>query len=198
MNMYLHDEAERKAKKELAKINIPAPDNLGDILSGALENLLSSSSQQSAMASAHADSQIPSKGELLAGLASQFLQPIRKQTKVHSKMTGNTQRQESQTGKTTLEESIRLTNARKQNSNKRDLLASLASQLLKPKCQHGKQNQESTDSTQRQESQYSKPTHEHGRQLANAVHAFLDPNSGGSNEEELKQLGRSYWQGKPK
>ena len=200
MNMYLRDEAERKAKKELAKINIPAPDNLGDILSGALENLLSSSSQQSAMASAHADSQIPSKGELLAGLASQFLQPTRKQTKVHSKMTGNTQRQESQSGKTTLEESIRLTNARKQNSNtcKRDLLASLASQLLQTKCQHGKQSQESTDSTQRQESQYSEPTHEHGRQLANAVHAFLDPNSGGSNEEELKQLGRSYWQGKPK
>ena len=197
MNMYLHDEAERKAKKELAKINIPAPENLGDILSGVLGNLMGSSSQQSAMASGHADKQSSSTGDLLADLASQLLQPNRKQTKGHPKTTDNTQKQESQTDKIAQEQSKDMADAGRQSSNAGDMLAGLASKLLQPSSQQRRQHQESADSTQRQESEYSEPTLEHGRQLANAVHAFFDPSSRGSNDEELKQLGLSYWLGKP-
>ena len=197
MNMYLHDEAERKAKKELAKINIPAPENLGDILSGVLGNLLGSSSQQSAMASGHADKQSSSTGDLLADLASQLLPPNRKQTKDHPKTTDNTQKQESQTDKIAQEQSKHMTDAGRQNSNAGDLLKGLAGQLLQPSRQQRRQHQESADIPRRHESEYSEPTLEHGRQLASAVHAFFDPSSRGSNDEELKQLGLSYWLGKP-
>ena len=144
MNLYLQDEAERKAKEELKKLNMPAAENLGGIISGFLGSLASSSAQQTSSASQNVGRQSSNPGDSLVGLASQLLQ-------------GN----------------------------------------LQPSREQGNSN----DTTRRQDTRLTERPRDHGRQLADAVNAFFDDSARGNRrlsvEGELKQLGLSYFLGKP-
>lgn len=106
MEIYLRFEGERKAKEELEKLNIPAPENLGSVISGLIGGLRGSSSQQGS-----STSQTPSRnsGDLLLNMAGNLLQANQpRNTQQRQSSTERSQAQALESTRRTLEEGSQL------------------------------------------------------------------------------------------
>ena len=101
MEIYLRFEGERKAKEELKKLNIPAPENLSSVISGLIGGLRGSSSQQGSSTS---ETPCRNSGDLL-NLAGNLLHGNQPQTsQQHQPSTARSQAQALESTRRTLEE----------------------------------------------------------------------------------------------